>query len=200
MLHREGLLPQALELAETINSRRATPMTPFEKVGLTERVRSNWLRRSFRPAAHACCMSALYRCPPPGKETIRMFSHITIGTNDFPRAAAFYDAVLAPLGIMRFWAAEDGSVAGWRRDEVSGSLYVGAPFNKADANPGNGCMCAFKATSRESVRLAYEAALANGGTDEGLPGPRPQYKPMYYGAYFRDPDGNKLHVVHLGPA
>ncbi len=122
-----------------------------------------------------------------------MFSHITIGANDVARAAAFYDAFLAPLGIVRFF--EKGSTIGWHREGEAGSLYVNPPFDGAPANPGNGWMCAFYAPTREAVIEAYEAALAHGGSDEGPPGPRPHYSPGYYGAYVRDPEGNKLHVV-----
>ena len=56
-------------------------------------------------------------------------------------------------------------------------------------------MVAFAAPSRAAVNEAYAAAVAAGGTDEGAPGPRPQFAADYYGAYVRDPDGNKLHFV-----
>ena len=75
------------------------------------------------------------------------------------------------------------------------AFFITKPFNGAPASPGNGWMCAFYAPTREAVSQAYDAALAHGGIDEGPPGPRPHYSPDYYGAYLRDPDGNKLHVV-----
>ena len=59
-------------------------------------------------------------------------------------------------------------------------------------------MVAFAAPSRAAVDAAYAAAMAAGGTDEGAPGPRPKYTADYYGAYVRDPDGNKLHFVRRG--
>lgn len=127
-----------------------------------------------------------------------MFSHVTIGADDMARACAFYDAFLAPLGIKRFWEAPDGRVVGWKREGEAGKLFVGTPLNGRGATPGNGVMCAFTAPSAESVRRAYAAALAHGGTDEGAPGPRPIYTPDYYGAYVRDPEGNKLHAVWRG--
>ena len=126
-----------------------------------------------------------------------MFSHVTIGTNDLGRAVAFYDAVLAPLGIERVpskyqhWAA-------WRCRGETETLWVGRPFNGQTANPGNGCMTAFAAPSRTAVDAAYTAAIAAGGIDEGPPGLRASYAPDYYGAYVRDLDGNKLHFVRRG--
>jgi catechol 2,3-dioxygenase-like lactoylglutathione lyase family enzyme len=127
-----------------------------------------------------------------------MISHVTVGTSDLSRAIAFYDAIFIPLGIHRFWTAANGQTAGWQRDEGSGRFYVTAPFNGQAPAPGNGWMCAFAAPNREAVDIAHAAGLAHGGRDEGAPGLRPQYAPDYYGAYLRDPDGNKLHVVHRG--
>lgn len=128
-----------------------------------------------------------------------MFSHVTVGAVDVARTARFYDAVLAPLGIARFWTDEGGGVVGWRQDKEGSRFFVCTPFDERPASPGNGCMCAFAAPSQVAVILAYEAALANGGADEGAPGPRPHYGPDYFGAYVRDPEGNKLHFVHRAP-
>ena len=66
------------------------------------------------------------------------------------------------------------------------------------ASSGNGSMVAFLAPSPEAVNAAHAAGLANGGTDEGMPGPRDHYAIGYYGAYLRDPDGTKIHFVHRG--
>ncbi len=123
-----------------------------------------------------------------------MFSHVTIGTNDLARAVAFYDAVLAPLGIDRVpskyekWAA-------WQRPGEAAKLWVGRPYNQLPASWGNGWMAAFAAPSRAAVDAAHAAAMAAGGYDEGAPGLRPHFVPNYYAAYVRDPDGNKLHFV-----
>jgi catechol 2,3-dioxygenase-like lactoylglutathione lyase family enzyme len=126
-----------------------------------------------------------------------MFSHMTIGTNDLTRAARFYDAALAPLGIERGPSPWE-TWAMWRRPgEYYPMLWVGRPFDLTDAAPGNGWMAAFLAETREDVDTAYAAALANGGSDEGPPGERP-WRPDYYGAYVRDPDGNKIHFVWRG--
>jgi catechol 2,3-dioxygenase-like lactoylglutathione lyase family enzyme len=114
-----------------------------------------------------------------------MFSHLTIGTNNSERATAFYDAVLAPLGIERIpskyekWAA-------WQRPGEAPKLWVGFAYNGLPASWGNGWMAAFTAPSRAAVDAAYAAAMA---------GLRPQFVPNYYAAYVRDPDGNKIHFI-----
>ncbi|MBB2191031.1 VOC family protein [Gluconacetobacter azotocaptans] len=131
-----------------------------------------------------------------------MFSHVTVGVRDVTHAAIFYDAVLAPLGIVRCWTAQDGSFAGWRQPdgrEGDNTFFIGRPFDGQPPAPGNGWMCAFTAPDHAAVQAAYDAALAHGGADAGAPGPRPHYGPHYFGAYMRDPDGNKLHVVCRAP-
>lgn len=127
-----------------------------------------------------------------------MFSHVTIGSNDLERAGQFYDAVLAPIGLRRRQVQPDGGPASlcWVGDQPYPRFYVYAPFDGRLATPGNGTMLAFIAPSPEAVDLAFAAGLAAGGSDEGRPGLRLQYAPDYYGAYLRDPDGNKLHLVH----
>jgi lactoylglutathione lyase len=74
-------------------------------------------------------------------------------------------------------------------------LLVGTPYDGKPHESGNGQMVALSATSRSAVDAAYEAAQANSGTSEGAPGLRAEYHENCYGAYFRDPDGNKLCVV-----
>jgi catechol 2,3-dioxygenase-like lactoylglutathione lyase family enzyme len=123
-----------------------------------------------------------------------MFSHVTIGTADLNRAAAFYDAVLAPLGIERA-PGKFASWASWQRPGEAAKVWVGRPYNQQPAHPGNGWMVAFAARDRIAVDKAYAAALGVGGRDEGPPGLRPDFGPNYYGAYVRDLDGNKLHFV-----
>ena len=126
-----------------------------------------------------------------------MFSHITIGTGDLARAVAFYDAALAPLGIERV-PSKYGTWAAWRRPGEAATLWVGRPYDGRPAHRGNGWMAAFAAPSRGAVDAAHAAAVAAGGFDEGAPGLRPRFAPDYYGAYVRDPDGNKLHFVKRG--
>jgi catechol 2,3-dioxygenase-like lactoylglutathione lyase family enzyme len=130
-----------------------------------------------------------------------MFSHVTVGCADLVRAAAFYDAVLIPLGLRRRVVMPDGGppAACWiGRTEALPRFYAHMPFDLKPASVGNGSMTAFLAPDAGSVDAAHKAGLANGGTDEGAPGPRPHYGGGYYGAYLRDPDGNKVHLVFRG--
>jgi len=73
--------------------------------------------------------------------------------------------------------------------------FIGTPFDGQEARAGNGVHIAYFAADRATVDAFHAAALANGGSDEGAPGLRPHYHPNYYGAYVRDPDGNKLQAV-----
>lgn len=124
-----------------------------------------------------------------------MISHVHIGVTDFERALVFYQRVLPELGLAMKFCEPENSWAGWMTPGVARPLLlVGRPFDGAPAAPGNGQMVALLAASRPMVDAAYAAALAAGGRDEGPPGLRPHYHPDYYGAYFRDLDGNKLCV------
>ncbi len=125
-----------------------------------------------------------------------VISHVCLGTADLARATPFYAALFAELGLtLRFHEPENGW-AGWMpRDADRPLLIVGRPWNGEAPAPGNGSMTAFSARSRASVDRCHALALAAGGTCEGPPGLRPHYHPAYYGAYFRDLDGNKLCVV-----
>lgn len=130
-----------------------------------------------------------------------MFSHVMLGANHLERQAAFYDAVLAPLGLARRIMAGDGGPPGacWiRPDERLPHFFVQVPFDGQPASVGNGVMVAFLAGDAAAVDAAYAAGLAQGGTDAGAPGLRPHYGAGYYGAYLRDPEGNKLHLVMRG--
>ena len=130
-----------------------------------------------------------------------MFSHITVGTRDLQRATAFYDAVLLPIGLIRRPVTPDGGPESacwvWPGQPLP-RFYVYMPFDRNPASVGNGSMVAFLAPSEASVDLAYRAGLSAGGTGEGGPAERPHYGAGYYGAYLRDPDGNKVHIVHRG--
>jgi catechol 2,3-dioxygenase-like lactoylglutathione lyase family enzyme len=130
-----------------------------------------------------------------------MFSHITVGTTDLERASAFYDAVLIPLGLRRRVVTPDGGPAGscWiSPQQALPRFYVYMPFDRKLASVGNGSMVAFTAPSPAAVDAAYAAGLAAHGTGDGAPGPRPHYGDGYYGAYLRDPDGNKVHIAYRG--
>jgi catechol 2,3-dioxygenase-like lactoylglutathione lyase family enzyme len=130
-----------------------------------------------------------------------MISHVYIGVNDFERAFAFFSAVMQPLGFTLKFSEPDYPWAGWEEPGMQRPLFlVGRPYDGNAAQPGNGPMVALLAPSRAAVDAAYAAALAHGGASEGEPGVRAHYHPNYYGAYFRDPDGNKLCVCCHGPA
>ena len=126
-----------------------------------------------------------------------MFSHVTVGSNDLIQAGKFYDAVLLPLGLRRREVEPDGGPEAlcWVGKTAYPRFYVYTPFDGRVAAPGNGTMLAFIAPSREALIEAHTAGLAAGGRDEGAPGLRPHYASDYFGAYLRDPDGNKLHLV-----
>ena len=119
-----------------------------------------------------------------------MLAYTTLGTNDLARAAAFYDVLLAEIGAQRFMEEPDYFIA-WGNSQEGAGLAITNPFDKNPATVGNGVMVALNARSREQVDRVYAKALELGGTDEGAPGQR---SPGFYGAYFRDLDGNKLNV------
>ncbi len=123
-----------------------------------------------------------------------LLSHITLGTNDMERAARFYDPVMATLGISRV-PKPAGKPPKYARDGQMPHLYLYQPFDGRPATWGNGTHVAFLAQTRAQVDAFHAAALAHGGADEGAPGIRAHYAPNYYGAYVRDPDGNKLQAV-----
>jgi catechol 2,3-dioxygenase-like lactoylglutathione lyase family enzyme len=123
-----------------------------------------------------------------------MFTYVMLGASDLPRALRFYDPLMAILEQPRCFT--DPVLVGWgSREAPHARLYVGTPYDGKSVTHGNGTMLALRATSRAAVRQAHAAALANGGADEGAPGLRPQYHAHFYGAYVRDPDGNKLAFV-----
>ncbi len=126
-----------------------------------------------------------------------MFSHTTVGSNDIAGAKRFYDALMDILGHGCFHT--DKHYVGYGL-ETDCQFWVVSPIDRNPATVGNGTHIALLAATREQVDAAYAAAMANGGSDEGPPGLRPHYHEHYYGAYFRDLDGNKLQVVCHKPA
>jgi catechol 2,3-dioxygenase-like lactoylglutathione lyase family enzyme len=116
-----------------------------------------------------------------------MIGYVTLGTNDLPRAAAFYDSLLAEIGAKRMMES-DRFVAWQVRPDLPG-LGVTLPFDTKPATVGNGVMVALALDSAAKVDAVHRKALQLGATDEGGPGQRSE---GFYAGYFRDLDGNKL--------
>jgi catechol 2,3-dioxygenase-like lactoylglutathione lyase family enzyme len=116
-----------------------------------------------------------------------MIGYVTLGTNDLPRAAAFYDALLAEIGAKRLFELDRG--IGWGRSMTQPSVGVMRPFDGKPATVGNGTMVALVVDAPAKVDAVYARAIALGASDEGKPGDRGG---GFYAAYFRDLDGNKL--------
>ena len=128
-----------------------------------------------------------------------MFSHVFTSVSDFERAYAFYSAVLAELELELRFHELLKPWAGWHSPGgVRPFFVICKPFDGQPHQAGNGQMVAFAAKSRPVVRAAFEAALRLGGRSEGEPGLRPEYHANYYGAYFRDTEGNKVCVASHG--
>ena len=124
-----------------------------------------------------------------------MIGYVTIGTDDFDRALPFYDGVFGAIGGER--KSYEGGWAFYGPDGGEGNVGLCKPFDGQPARGGNGIMIAFTAPSKEAVAAAHAAGLAAGGTDEGQPGMRPPEGTQFYGAYLRDPTGNKICVFHM---
>ena len=117
-----------------------------------------------------------------------ILSHVSIGTNNFERAVAFYDKVLPTLGCKRIME-HPGTVAYGKQYP---EFWVQTPIDGNPASVGNGTHIGFIAPTKEAVHAFHEAALAAGGVDDGAPGSRPDYGEPYYGCFVRDPDDHKV--------
>lgn len=117
-----------------------------------------------------------------------MFTHVMVGANDTAASKKFYDAALGALGVPA------GHQAGERvfYSHGGGAFGVGKPADGNSATHANGGTIGFGAANKDAVDAFHAAGLANGGTCDGPPGPRPNAPGNAYGAYLRDPDGNKL--------
>lgn len=120
-----------------------------------------------------------------------MLHHVSFGTVDLKRACAFYDPVMSELGLRRTLDVDEA--VGYGAGITVFSLNQ--PADGRQAAPGNGIHVAFEVEKRSAVDAFHRVALANGGTDDGQPGVRPEYDAHYYAAFVRDPDGNKLEAV-----
>lgn len=118
-----------------------------------------------------------------------MIGYVTLGTNDLAKAAPFYDALAAELGVGRMM--EFDTFIAWGEPGGAPGIGVTKPFDGGPACVGNGVMVALAAKDEAQVQRLYDIALANGGTDEGAPGDRGG---GFFAGYFRDLDGNKLNA------
>ena len=136
-----------------------------------------------------------------------MLDHMTFRVTDIARTKAFYTAALAPLGYSLCFEGNYGSnMLGFAYpapSEPDGKKadvwFIDGPSPYGGPPATAGCHLAWRAQSRAQVDAFYAAAIAAGGKDNGAPGLRPEYHAHYYGAYFRDPDGNKLCVACHDP-
>jgi predicted lactoylglutathione lyase len=122
-----------------------------------------------------------------------MIGYVTIGTNDFDRAAQFYDQLLGSIGAKRI--LEDDRFVAWATDAGAPALSIARPHDEKPASVGNGVMVALAMDSKEKVDALYAKAIELGAADEGAPGPRGD---AFYAGYFRDLDGNKLNAFVIG--
>ena len=116
-----------------------------------------------------------------------MIGYTTIGVNDMDRAVGFYEALLGEVGAKQLMGMDRIKFFGTEPDAAM--LAICIPYNEESQSPGNGNMVAIPGGSREGVDKLYAKAIELGATDEGEPGER---MPIFYGAYVRDLDGNKL--------
>jgi predicted lactoylglutathione lyase len=123
-----------------------------------------------------------------------MLGYCTLGTNDLKASAEFYDPIARILGHVRIMESERNVM--WGSPGQGAMFGVITPYDGAAATAGNGVMFGFNADTEEQVHQVYDHALANGGSDEGPPGQRGD-SAQFYGAYFRDPAGNKLVVYRF---
>ena len=128
-----------------------------------------------------------------------MLHHVSVGVHDVERAAKFYDPVLKTLGYRRVMEFLPYAIA-YGENRERPEFWIGQPHNQQPANSGNGVHVAFLAKNRQAISKFHDAALKQGGSNGGEPGPRPDYGPSYYGAFIYDLDGNKIEAMLNMPA
>ena len=119
-------------------------------------------------------------------------AYVSIGATDVEASLPFFDATFGAAGLERSF--HSGGWAGYGEKGKDADIYICTPFDGQPAHAGNGAMIAIKVASPEQVAEVHAMALSSGGTDEGAPGFRPADSTNFYGAYFRDPTGNKFCV------
>lgn len=125
-----------------------------------------------------------------------MIDHVSLPVRNLATSAAFYDAVLAPLGYRRL--VERPATVGFGRKYPE--VWLNARPAMASIPEDTGMHVALRAGDAAAVEAFHAAALRHGGRDDGAPGPRQAAMTVYFGAFIRDPDGNKLEAVSFPPA
>lgn len=122
-----------------------------------------------------------------------MLAYVTLGSNNVEKALEFYDGFMPTIGAKRFF--DNGRLYFYGTGPGQPMLAIGGPYDENAATVGNGVMPALACADNDTVDKAYAKAIELGATPDGEPGKR---MPTFYGAYFRDPDGNKICVCKLG--
>ncbi len=122
-----------------------------------------------------------------------MIGYQMVGTNNFEKSAAFYDALMGEMGASRMM--QDDKFIAWAGSPTETAFCICKPHDGEQASVGNGAMTAFMVESPAMVDKIYAKALELGATDEGPAGPRGDGS--FYAGYFRDPDGNKCNIFHM---
>jgi GNAT superfamily N-acetyltransferase/catechol 2,3-dioxygenase-like lactoylglutathione lyase family enzyme len=197
-----ALLDHVRELARAAGC-QAIDLEVTKEHGRAERL---YERSGFRPLHRARWSLPLHSQTPPLRlqRPPASIDHISIGVNDLARSRVFYDAALAPLGLVPYPQPTGDVGYGPSMDPppIEGfALFIGFedPSAKRPVVPSAGFHVALRAPSREAVRQFHRAALAHGGRDHGAPGLRPQYHDRYYGAFALDPDGHNIEAVFHAP-
>jgi catechol 2,3-dioxygenase-like lactoylglutathione lyase family enzyme len=123
-----------------------------------------------------------------------MLDHVSITVSDIDAAERFYDAIMQALGVVKIGRRENWLGYGERASASYPQRTFIAIYRGPSPEHGSRRHCCFKATSRTEVDAFWDAGIAAGGSDDGAPGPR-DYHASYYGAFLRDPDGNRLEAV-----
>jgi catechol 2,3-dioxygenase-like lactoylglutathione lyase family enzyme len=125
-----------------------------------------------------------------------MLHHVSVGVRDVARAATFYDPVMKALGYKRVADYSPGAI-GYGEKGGQPQFWIGLPHDQGVPSSGNGTHVGFIAKSKGAVMKFHDAALKAGGSNNGEPGPRPDYGAKYYGAFIYDLDGNKIEATLL---
>ena len=124
-----------------------------------------------------------------------MIGYTMVGTRDLDRSLRFYDPIFSAMGWDQCWRNAQLAAWGDKDNEAAPRFFAGYPFDGHKVSVGNGAMTAFLVADPAVIDRLFAIAIEGGGSSEGEPGLRPHYGKGFYGAYVRDPDGNKLAFV-----